>query len=49
MAERDAEAILILTDGLTMMKDRRFYHLCKMLGQIEISGVRRLRSNMIKL
>jgi len=42
-AERDAEAVKILTDDNSIYKDRRYYHVREKFELIEVAGVRRVR------
>lgn len=42
-AERDAEAVKILTDDASINKDRRYYHVREKFDLIEVAGVRRVR------
>lgn len=42
-AERDAEAIRVLTDESTIKKDRRYYHIHEKFDSIEVADVRRVR------
>ncbi|KAL4126393.1 hypothetical protein QTP88_010615 [Uroleucon formosanum] len=42
-AERDAEAVKILTDDASVNKDRRYYHVRQKFDLIEVAGVRRVR------
>lgn len=41
--KRDAEAILILTNDPTVIKNRRYYHVQEKFELIEVAGVRRVR------
>jgi len=41
-AERDAEAVKILTDDASVNKDRRYYHVREKFDLIEVAGVRRV-------